>query len=137
MFRTMSRPPQIPSSKTVETLRQVADELTDGIWSTDSEGCFTYVNAALSEMLGTSKGDLIGRPIFDFVVDEDRALSMSLFDRSKRGVEEKIEFRLRTLDGAAVWVKVKTKPFQDDNDKFAGIHGVVRQLAISGDAPDS
>jgi PAS domain S-box-containing protein len=48
-------------------------------------GRFTFVNAAWTRLLGWSKGELLTRPFLDFVVDEDRALTLDAVRRYEAG----------------------------------------------------
>jgi PAS domain S-box-containing protein len=53
----------------VPGVRVVLDGLRDAVVATDEEGTIRYVNNAAEDLLGWSRGALVGRPVFDLVPD--------------------------------------------------------------------
>ncbi len=53
--------------KSEERMRLVLDSAGDGIIGVDAEGRATFVNNAAERMLGYGEGELVGRPIHDFI----------------------------------------------------------------------
>ena len=50
-------------------MRVVLDGLRDAVVATDEQGTIRYVNNAAEDLLGWSRGGLVGRPVFDLVPD--------------------------------------------------------------------
>ena len=66
-----------------ERYRQLYDEAPVGYHEIDSEGRIVNINRTECEMLGYSREEMIGRPIFDFVAPENR-------EQAREAVREKV-----------------------------------------------
>ncbi len=76
-----------------------------------TDGCFSYVNQSLADLLHTRPQDLIGRNPLDFVLDKDRALAAENMEKRFQG-HDIAPYRLRcvAVDGsmfyAEIWGKI-------------------------------
>jgi two-component system sensor histidine kinase/response regulator len=70
---TMLRLAQQSLTESEERYRRIVETAEEGVWVIDASGCTTYVNGKMASMLGYSVAEMLGRPVFDFVADEDRA----------------------------------------------------------------
>lgn len=53
--------------KSEEWLHTIMDNLGDGVYTLDSEGCLTYFNAEAERLLGWRLDELIGKPLHDII----------------------------------------------------------------------
>ncbi len=120
-----------------DVLLNVADALSDGLWSIDQDGCVTYANAALARLLRVSKEQLIGHSAFDFVFDADQELAHKLLEAIKDGQVLNVDFRLRASDGSPVWAHCKSSPMVDDEGGFAGVVAIIRQIVTPEEIAES
>lgn len=98
--------------------QQIVELAEEGIWVVDSEAKTTYVNQAMVRMLGYTEAELLGRQIFDFISEADRALARVNLERRKSGTDDKYEIQLRTKNGKTVWTYMSTSPVLDENGKM-------------------
>jgi two-component system, cell cycle sensor histidine kinase and response regulator CckA len=101
--------------------RHILDTASEGICAMNGEGQMTYVNRRAAEMLGYESPDaLLGRPIFDFMFEEDREATVAVIESWKGGMQNQFDLRLRCLDGAELWVLASTSPILDQAGEFGG-----------------
>ena len=95
----------------------------DGIWIIDAEAKTAYANERMAEILGTSPSEMVGRPSFTYVFPEDVDAAQRLFEAKIRGDTKPFHFKLRRVDGSAVWVDVQGTPMHNAVGVFKGIVG--------------
>lgn len=102
------------------------NRLPDGIWIINADATTLYANAAMGDILGIEAARLIGEPSFDYVFAEDVEAPQRLFDTRKRGDAARFHFKLRRVDGSAIWVDVQGTPMKNVEGEFIGIVGTFR-----------
>lgn len=95
----------------------------DGIWIIDSDARTLYANTAMADILGTTPGELIGKPSFAYVFEEDAPAAQKLFESKQRGEATPFHFKLRRKDGSSIWVDVQGTPMKNAAGEFIGIVG--------------
>jgi PAS domain S-box-containing protein len=93
---------------------------TEGIWTLGPDAMTTYVNARMAEMLGYRSEEMIGRPVTDFMFEEDAPDHWQKIENRKRGLAENYERRFRRNDGQAVWTTASATPLLDEKGQFGG-----------------
>jgi PAS domain S-box-containing protein len=92
-----------------------------GVGIVDSEGELTDCNAALAEMVGYTREDLLHLNFADFThpddLERERRLIEELWD--ERTNEYRMEKRYIHKDGHTVWVDVAASLFKDEAEKLA------------------
>lgn len=90
---------QIESSE--KLYRYLVNSSPDIIYTLNQEGCFTFVNERVSQLLGYAKGDLVGQH-YSFLVHEDD-LERAHYVFQERRVGERatrdVELRLKCVNG--------------------------------------
>lgn len=103
-----------------EKYREIVETTREGVWMFNSEMITTFVNARLTEMLGYTAEEMIGRKHTEFM-DETAAKSASMMtERRRRGIAEQYDLRLRRKDGSEVWAIVSANPILDEERNFVG-----------------
>ena len=106
-----------------EKYRDIVENINDVPYLIDTVGNFTYISPMVSQF-GYSAGDVIGTPVLDFIIPEDR------FDMGERlaairdGQAKPYVFRIRSRDGKVIWVRGSSRPIIE-NGQFTGIRGVM------------
>ena len=119
------KPDQLPPSTSVgqvpmDRLRSIFDGMFDGVWLVASTGRTTYANAAMAGLLGSTPDDMRGRPITDFL-DQGLWLEVKGFlARQQNQAGERMELRLRRLDGTDLFGIVAGSPIMTDEGVFVG-----------------
>ncbi len=85
-----------------EKYRSIVETAHEGIWVGDLETRTTYVNRRMAEMLGYTVEEMLGRPIADFVFDEDFSITKRKYEQRLSGASESGEFRMRRKDGSEI-----------------------------------
>ena len=126
--RVMRRDAERASRENEARYRRLLDTANEGIWMIDAEGRTEYVNERMAALLGYSIEEMLGRPMYDFMDDEARREAASNFERRKKGVAERHNFRLRRKDNSDLWTLMSTNPINDDDGNFVGALAMVTNL---------
>ena len=97
-----------------QSYRRIVELADEGIWSVDGEGRTTYVNRRLTQMLGFSAEEMLGRPVFSFVAEDHQEPAQQMWDRVRRGATVRGEVVLRRKDGDRVWIRFAGTPMLDE-----------------------
>lgn len=113
--------------RTEETLREseakhrrIVDTANEGIWMLDINNMTTFVNKRMTEILGYQGENLVGRPVEDFMFEEDRPDHQRKMENRRRGISENYERRFRRKDGQTVWTLASATPVLDAKHSFKG-----------------
>ena len=98
--------------------------MLEGIWSVDRNGITTFVNSAITEMLGYSEEELIGKSMFSFSDVEWNKISFNKFSDRKNGKSERYRLQLRKKDGSGIWCLISANPIFE-HDEFIGTITVI------------
>jgi PAS domain S-box-containing protein len=85
-------------------LRELFDGSRDGVFVSDADGRYVYVNPAGAEMLGYSGADLIGRSVAE-VIDATEVPRVEAWRVAHPTTPQRGEWRLKRRDGS--WVDVE------------------------------
>ncbi len=100
--------------------RRIVDTATEGIWVLGPDATTTFVNGQMAAMIGCSVEELIGRPMADFLFEEDKADHRRKMEVRRQGIAESYERRFRSRGGGEVWTLASATPIFDDQGRFAG-----------------
>ena len=103
-----------------EKYRSIVETANEGIWLTDLETRAIYVNRQMAEMLGYTVDEMLGRPIFDFIFDDDLADAKHKYVQRKSGKSETGEFRMRRKDGSELITLYNTTPRRNQAGEIVG-----------------
>ena len=109
--------------------RDLVETSHDLIWTTDSSGRFTYLNAAAFTIFGLAPKDLIGRCFFDFEAGTSHTSNRRFLATLKKSNEVKhYVTRLVTARGEDRWIGINARVVHDDNGVMFGIRGTARDI---------
>lgn len=108
----------------IESYEKIFDSSHEGIWAIDSNAITTSVNKPMSDMLGQTESEMLGRSIISHIEPELRNMEMSKFSEKREGISDSHEFKLRTKDGSDSWVLIGAKLVFTEG-MFSGVVGVV------------
>ncbi len=110
-----------------QRFKQLVDVAQEGIWVTDDRGVITYVNQRLADLLGYGNGNLLGRPVYDFIEAESRPGAQRTLNRaSPPGRSQDLRFRRR--DGSQLWGLVSSSPILAKDGALIGTVGMVTDI---------
>ncbi|MBI2606676.1 MAG: PAS domain S-box protein [Deltaproteobacteria bacterium] len=110
---------------------EIVEEAQEGIWVLNDAGVTTYANPAMFRILGYDYSEMIGRPIEDFLFEEDRHDVAVKFERRKKGIAEKFERRLRHKSGSEVFCIISSRPVMGSSGKMISIIALVSDITES------
>lgn len=96
-----------------ERFRLIAVNSIDVITVTDAHGAWTYLSPSVTEMLGWTPGELIGRDGIEYVHPEDAQLYAQGIELLRKGREVLAgSFRMRHRDGRYIWLETISRPLR-------------------------
>ncbi|HEV3162569.1 MAG TPA: PAS domain S-box protein [Isosphaeraceae bacterium] len=119
-----------------ERFRSLYDEAPVGYHEIDLEGTILNVNRTECELIGYTREEMVGRPIFDFVSPAAR-------EEAQRAVREKIaglrplepfEREYVTRDGRALVLAIEDRFKLDDQSQIVGIRTTIQNVTAKKQA---
>src|SRR5947209_6696112 len=107
--------------------RGIVEGAAEGICTIDYDGRLTYVNPSFAQMLGLPATQIVGRPAFDFLV-EDRPQFDQRLERRRHGLPETFKTTLRRADGCHVPVLIKSNPLLDESGRMIASLAIISGL---------
>jgi diguanylate cyclase (GGDEF)-like protein/PAS domain S-box-containing protein/excisionase family DNA binding protein len=109
--------------------RDLVETSHDLIWTTDSQGRFTYLNSASHAIFGLAAKDLIGRCFFDFEATPSHVSNRRFLSTLKKSGEVKhYVTRLVTAAGQDRWIGINARVVSDESGASFGIRGTARDI---------
>ena len=78
----------------------------DGVWELDAEGCTTYANHRMAELLERPTRELSGVDAASVIVEEDRDRFRRALSVADAAQPQELELRLALSDGTTRWVQL-------------------------------
>jgi PAS domain S-box-containing protein len=113
-----------------EQYRRIVETTNDGVWMLDAEIRTTFVNRRTAEMLGYKEEEMLGRPLSDFLFQEDLPEKQADLERRRRGARDVFYNRCRRKDGSEIWALVSTNPVLTDKGEFAGVLAMLSDVTL-------
>lgn len=125
-----------------ELYRELTEDVTDVIWKTDSNHCFTYISPSVEQKLGYKPEELMGHHVFEMFTDEGVAAVMERIKQREQLPQEKasndllstFEVQHRRKDGSYIWGEVVSKAIYDKDKNIVGYHGISRDTTVRKEA---
>ena len=115
--------------KSERTFHELFDEAPIGYHECDNQGRIVRVNRTELDMLGYGKEEMLGRPVWEFIVEDET---------SRQAIEAKIagsmvsdqayERTFRRRDGATLDVLLKDRMLQNEGGKVVGIRSALQDI---------
>ncbi|WP_263418598.1 sensor histidine kinase [Terriglobus albidus] len=113
----------------VAALAAIVESSDDVILSKDLQGRITSWNQAAAQILGFTKEEMIGRPIFDLVPEHLHEEEKAILGRIRNGEKlENYETLRLTKDGRTLHVDLGISPIRDSSGAVVGASSIVRDL---------
>ncbi|MGA9187996.1 MAG: PAS domain S-box protein [Methanosarcina sp.] len=120
-----------------EKYRNIVETANEGILIIDAEAIVTYANKKMTDMLGYTLEEGIGRPTWDFISEECKAIAKLNLEKRRQGVNESYEVELICKDGSSLWVLVNAKSLYDKAGKFTGSIGMLTDITKRKEAEEA
>ncbi len=113
-----------------ERHRSILENMNEGYYEADLEGNLTFVNRAMSDLLGYSKEELMGMNYRRFTPEENVEEVYGAFNRVYRaGLPDKgFEWETIRKDGSRIVVDTSVSRIRDEAGKPIGFRGLIRDV---------
>ncbi|MDY0130539.1 MAG: PAS domain S-box protein, partial [Methanosarcina vacuolata] len=111
-----------------EKYRNIVETANEGILIIDDEVIITYANKKMTDMLGYTLEEGIGRPVWDFVDEEGKSILKHNLEKRLQGINESYELKLFCKDGSPLWVLINAKSLFDKDSKFMGAMSMLTDI---------
>lgn len=108
--------------------RTIVETAQEGIWLLDASACTTFVNHKMTELLGYSEAEMLGRSLYDFIDESLRAETKQKFDQRLQGNNEQHDWQFRRKDGSILWVNVSASVLFDPQRTVIGVLGMLTDI---------
>ncbi len=108
--------------------RTIVETANEGIWEQDDQHVTQWVNPTMAAMLGYGVEEMVGRPVPDFLYEEDLREHAKRQAQRQEGLHGKYECRLKHRDGTDRWTLVSAIPKRDETGKTIGSFGMFMDI---------
>jgi len=105
--------------------RDLVERVPDVIFSLDTAGKFTFINSRGEEFLGRPSSEIIGTPIWDYVVPEARKIARTVRDTVTGSVWDN-EIGILDSQGNRKHSRTRVNATCDSEGRLLGFEGVMR-----------
>ncbi|MEE9540901.1 MAG: PAS domain S-box protein, partial [Candidatus Thorarchaeota archaeon] len=102
--------------------------LPEGVGITDLDENFTFVNKALSDMLGYTVEELTQKNVLDLTPVDNRRMIKAETERRKRNITSTYELQMIRKNGDVGFFEVSTLPQKDNQGNVIGTIGVMSNI---------
>ena len=107
--------------------RDLVENISDVIYSIDTDGVVTYISPAIESILDYSPSEIIGKSFIEFVYKEDLTRMRKRFEETLSGHIKPSEYRVLSKSGEIHWILASSKQVFIENHVI-GIQGVVTDI---------
>lgn len=109
--------------------RTLAESAPVGIFQTDIEGSFVYVNERWRQITGIDPGAALEKGWIDAIYSEDRERIAEAWNRMRRSGEKFAqEYRYKNLSGHIAWVQGHTEKLIGEGGELCGYIGTITDI---------
>jgi PAS domain S-box-containing protein len=117
-----------------EKYRNIVETANEGILIIDNEELVIYANKKLAAMSGYTLKEITGRPIWDFLTEESKAIVKLNLKNRQLGIDDSYEFQILHKDGSPLWVFSNAKSLFDRNGRFVGSLSMLTDITVRKEA---
>lgn len=115
--------------------RLLAENVSDVIWGLDANSNYTYVSPSDEAVRGFKRGEVLGRPIDEFLTPASREMITqtvgSLVDQiseTHHPSSTAVSLEFLKADGSTVWLETRLGLLLNEQDEVLGLQGVGRDI---------
>ena len=109
-----------------EKYRALVENISDVIYTLDTDGRFTYISPVIEHMSGHRAGDILGQSFTEFIHPDDLPGLNASLNRTMRGEREPFEFRV--LKGAEIRQVRTSSQLIFNNGVVVGLTGILTDI---------
>lgn len=112
----------------VETYQKIVENIADGLRVLDARARIIYANQALCRMLGYSREELLGRPVFMLYPPAEHPEVENRLAELRQGRTLRYQSRYQAKDGRFLYISVSSVPIFDSKDRYNGCYTVIQDI---------
>jgi len=113
--------------KSESSYATIVNMASEGIWVLDKKARTSFINTRMGEILGYSFKEMRGRPVTDFMFEEDVPDYLQKLESRFQGSGQ-YERRYRRKNGELVWVQISATATVDEEGQFSGGFAMVTDI---------
>ena len=119
---------ELPESE--ERFRNLIEHNNDIVWEVDQEGAYTYVSPNVTDILGYSLEQLIGKTPFEFMPEKEAERVGKIFGQAvhKRTVFTSLQHQALCKNGKVILLECSGRPITNTDGTFQGFRGIDRDI---------
>lgn len=113
--------------------RELIENVSDIVYSTDARGHFTYVSPSAALLTGYPESEMVGRHFTEVIDPEWRERLLTFYRQQAKNQESEtfLAFPIVTALGERRWLEQKTSLMFDDSQRFVGFQSISRDVTES------
>lgn len=115
--------------KSEKEYRTLVETSQEGIWSIDENAQTTFVNKKMTEILGYTKIEMIGKQLSEFIDPSFKEQVNYYLKRRKKGIRETHDSQFIKKNGLKLHAKVKTDPIFDEKGEYKGAFAYISDIS--------
>lgn len=115
--------------KSEERYRQLVEMMNEGLGVLDENGVFTYINNRFCEMIGYSMNEITGKPVVDFLDEENRKIFVEQIKKRKGGIRKYYELTWTHKSGKKIPTITSPQPIFDSEGNYKGCFAVITDIS--------
>ncbi len=129
LFRdiTAQRETRQQLAQSEQRYRSLFEQNVDAVFTLDTDGRFTEVNAACEALTGYTPAEMHGQSYLPIVAPEFREETLALTNHVLGGKAGREEVRLEHKSGRPIWVDITKTPIVVDR-QVIGVHGIAKDV---------
>ena len=112
-----------------QRFRSLVETMNEGLVIQDAGGRLTYANAKIFEMTGYSQQELIGRPVTDFMDENNQQIYRRKSSARRSGTAEPYELALQTKSGERIDTIVSPRARFEQDNRYKGSFAVITDIS--------
>ena len=113
--------------KSATLFGSIVNEVSQGVYITDEDNRFVYINPGMCEVAGYKEAELLGKKTLDFVTLKDQSSVLQKREERKSGYTTSLEADAVRADGSTIPVLISAKPIIEDGI-YKGNVGVITEI---------
>ncbi len=113
-----------------EKYKMLVEDINDWVFELDNNFVYTYSSPKVRDIIGYEPEEVVGRRIFDFMPDEEKARAAEELEGIKRGKIPfcNVENVFMRKDGSRITLEICGRPFFDEDENLRGYRAVGRDI---------
>ncbi|MCK4779335.1 MAG: PAS domain S-box protein, partial [Candidatus Lokiarchaeota archaeon] len=111
-----------------EKYRYLIENSLEGVWMIDSNAETVLVNPSMTNILGYSTDDMIGKSLFSFMDDEQIKITKKHLEKRKEGISEERDAVFKDKSGNSVYLRIRATPIFDNEGNYNGSYAFLADI---------